>query len=188
MKKQILAGLTTASLLLTVGEVSHALTINGGSIDIGNVDTLIASSAQINNPTNELDFAKTILGSSTTSAGTIDSFNWQQVDGSTTIFAQSLKNNPGNFLVKTGNLLGTNDFRDFLFTNVSNTGYAVIDLSVLSNAVGGGKNGGTGELSHMQIFNGTNPAPANPVPEPATMLLFGTGIAGLAAVCRQKKN
>jgi len=28
----------------------------------------------------------------------------------------------------------------------------------------------------------------NPVPEPATMLLFGTGIAGLAGIARRKRN
>ncbi len=33
-----------------------------------------------------------------------------------------------------------------------------------------------------------NPPSTSPVPEPATMLLFGTGIAGLAGVARRKKK
>ena len=39
------------------------------------------------------------------------------------------------------------------------------------------------EISHFAGVAGSTP-----VPEPATMLLFGTGLAGLAAVARRRKN
>lgn len=42
---------------------------------------------------------------------------------------------------------------------------------------------GTGAISHVQIVG----AP-NPVPEPATMLLFGAGLAALAGVSRRKSK
>jgi len=36
--------------------------------------------------------------------------------------------------------------------------------------------------------NSTGTGGGNPVPEPGTILLFGTGIAGLTAIGRRKKN
>ncbi|MBC8442308.1 MAG: PEP-CTERM sorting domain-containing protein [Deltaproteobacteria bacterium] len=43
---------------------------------------------------------------------------------------------------------------------------------------------GNGAISHVSLLNGGTSAP---VPEPATMLLFGLGLLGIAGVSRRKK-
>ena len=44
----------------------------------------------------------------------------------------------------------------------------------------------TGSFTNFKL--GEGPANPDPIPEPATMILFGTGIAGLAARARRRRN
>lgn len=66
---------------------------------------------------------------------------------------------------------------EYAVVKAGNTSYAFYDndlTDLLSYDFG--QNG----ISHISYFNG------NPIPEPATMLLFGVGLAGLAGIARRK--
>jgi len=51
-----------------------------------------------------------------------------------------------------------------------------------------GKGGNIPQLSHFSGILTTPGAPGNPVPEPATMILFGFGLLGIAGICKKKNR
>ena len=198
MKKRFLVALATGLFLVGMGGGANALTlpltIDDGNIEVGEVDTLLAMTVSANSGFNtELDWIASIVNGSvyiSAKYNTTDGDGWTGVDvpdgedeeDYSSVFAHALITDPGWYLIKTGNLKLDDPNPDtFLYRNLSSSGYAVIDLSVFVQY-------GLNEKDIDNIEKISHIDEVNAVPEPATMLLFGTGLAGLAAVARRRKN
>ena len=70
-------------------------------------------------------------------------------------------------------------FDDFYLANAPKNTTGQFEVTFNFN-----KKGVPQDLSFMAVYG----RPGAPIPEPGTMLLFGTGLAGLAAVGRRRKN
>ena len=90
-------------------------------------------------------------------------------------------------MLKTGNNNTTTDYRYFLFRNDANTDYAVFTFEgTVYDSQEGYEIKEFSALSHTgEVGTGGG---INPVPEPATMLLFVTGLIGLAGFSRRRNK
>ena len=173
-------------MLLIMGLAMIAITMVTGSamalllVDVGGVDSLIDETNLGNSGEGtDLAWVSQALGYDvifTIKDEDIEN-DWETIVGKDNIFAHALASNPDFFLIKTGNVtVGGNTH--FLLENLAGPGvdWAVIDLDILgftniTNITG---------VSHISEFD------ANPVPEPATILLLGSGLAGIAGIGRKK--
>ena len=193
--KRILLVILVCFTLVFSGGLAMALYLVDDT-DVGDIDSIYArTSLTDSGETSEIDWVNGVLGLFGDDAYTADDFTkeenltgqWLDVFSSTSgvgvvdnVYAYSLDSTPPPeyFLLK----LGDGNYSGYshnLYTNADELEWAVIDLAVL----GGEPLIGITRISHVSEFNG-----AAPVPEPATMLLFGTGLIGLAGLRARKKN
>jgi hypothetical protein len=107
--------------------------------------------------------------------------NWEQIAGSTVLYAFNLGADPSWFMIKTG---AGGPFNHYLFSNEDKLDWAVVDFTDF-----GFDNVEIGKISHVGIAS--DPPSGDdltPVPEPASLTLFGLGLSATAAAVRRRRK
>lgn len=187
MEKSV-RGLLVILAVLLMATSASALTINNGTTDVGGLDLLVGWSNLGNSGAAvELEWVQTLIGSTYTwnkSKYDTAEADWTSTNDPKT-YAMKFDGPifPEYYMVKVG--VGNNDpqISHFLFDNKASLEWAVLSLTKSfgdTNHPVEIKN--IGKFSHVGEFGG------EPIPEPGTLLLLGSGLAGLAWYSRKRSS
>ncbi len=173
MRKMVL----TAILICLFAGSAWSLTIQSGFIEVGGVDTLLASTALRNSGDDtELGWVRGVLYdmfgiTDVTLDAKYTNMTWYQTSQDNTYAIDFQTYNPEYFLIKIGSGSLRSPIDHFLFQNTPELAWGVVNLADLGII----EIIGLDRISHIDEFNG-----GAPVPEPATLMLLGSGLLGLA--------
>ncbi len=163
---------------------AKALTINGGAVDVGDLDLLLGEAALANSgdATQEAFLAELLVTpvELTAKYDTLDGTGWFAVDEHEGYFAHALSSaETSHYLLKTGTG-SSSGANTFAFQNKLSTSWAVVSMADM---------GFESEPFLSEIAKVSHVAEAGgvaPIPEPATLFSFGLGIIGLSALRRRR--
>ena len=153
-----------------------------GTTNVGGKDSLKYSNYMSDSSyDNELNWVQSMLGTDyffeEADTYNVTSVNWTQTEEDANVYALGLQGEPSYFFIKIG-LGGTSLTNSHhLYQNLAELAYAVVDITEWGAT---GKNINIGRISHVGEVGGTS------VPEPATILLLGAGLIGIAGYSRRK--
>jgi hypothetical protein len=177
MKKTILLSIFLCVFAGTAWSLT--VTVDDVTTDVGDVDTLLTWAAlDKSGDGTELAWVQNYFNDYTITLDyKTDAMNWLPTNEAGLYAIGFTTYEPEYFLVKTGNGIETlDDATHFLFSNDTNLGWGVINLYL---QLGFEDVVGISGVSHIDEFNGA------PVPEPATLILLGSGLIGLAGIRRK---
>jgi hypothetical protein len=198
MKKKLLVKLVTGVLVLGMAGMAQALPVTVSDMQLNGEDAdAVAGPISGNDDAATIDalfggnawtFIAKDDGPGEEDTGSLGGIDFSLVSTTGTSGTWNLTWNGSGFPVLidlVAVLKGGNIFAAFLFDNEMLTAPDTNNpddhwsITFLNNG------GNIPGLSHLSLY-GRDVVPQNPVPEPATVLLVGTGLAGLAAVRRRK--